>query len=71
VSTLAGIGFTMSLFIGNLAFEHGGFDYLAATRVGVLWTSALSAFIACLILARALPAPATHLPTQRPRHSEA
>lgn len=55
-SILAGIGFTMSLFIGNLAFEHGGFDYLEATRVGVLAASALSALLACLILSRVLPA---------------
>lgn len=63
-SALAGIGFTMSLFIGSLAFEHGGFDYLAATRVGVLAASALSALLACLILSRVLP------PSRSPARTE-
>ena len=67
-SALAGIGFTMSLFIGSLAFEHGGFDYLSATRIGVLAASALSALLACLILTRVLPASAspTLTPSMRP-----
>ncbi len=38
-ATLCGIGFTMSLFIGGLAFEHGDFYYAAAVRVGVLEAS--------------------------------
>ena len=43
VALLTGIGFTMSLFVGSLAFERGAFDQLAATRVGVLAGSILSA----------------------------
>ena len=43
VALLTGIGFTMSLFIGSLAFERGAFDHIAATRVGVLAGSILSA----------------------------
>lgn len=43
VAVLTGIGFTMSLFIGTLAFEHGNFDYTEATRAGVLAGSLLSA----------------------------
>lgn len=39
---LAGIGFTMSLFIGTLAFEHGDFGNITATRLGVLLGSVLS-----------------------------
>jgi len=50
VALLAGIGFTMSLFIGSLAFERGEFDYLAATRVGVLAGSILSAAAGFLVL---------------------
>ena len=71
-SALAGIGFTMSLFIGSLAFEHGGFDYLSATRIGVLAASALSALLACLILTRVLPASAspTLTPSMRPPGDE-
>ena len=53
VSLLTGIGFTMSLFIGSLAFERGAFDNLAATRVGVLGGSLLAAFAGYAILRRA------------------
>ena len=41
VSVLCGIGFTMSLFIGNLAFP-GSADQLAATKVGILAASLLA-----------------------------
>lgn len=54
VALLTGIGFTMSLFIGSLAFERGAFDQLAATRVGVLTGSVLSAIAGYLILRRAI-----------------
>lgn len=53
VALLTGIGFTMSLFIGSLAFERGAFDQLAATRVGVLAGSVLSATAGYLLLRRA------------------
>ncbi len=43
ISVLSGIGFTMSLFIGSLAFEHSGFD--APIRLGVLTGSVLSALV--------------------------
>jgi NhaA family Na+:H+ antiporter len=42
-ATLGGIGFTMSLFIGSLAFEHGGPDYASLDRIGILTGSLLSA----------------------------
>jgi len=54
VALLTGIGFTMSLFIGSLAFERGAFDQLAATRVGVLMGSILSATAGYLFLRRAI-----------------
>ncbi len=47
VSLLCGIGFTMSLFIGSLAFEHSSFD--APIRLGVLTGS-----IACALLGYAV-----------------
>ena len=53
VALLSGIGFTMSLFIGSLAFERGAFDQLAATRVGVLAGSILSAAAGYLVLRHA------------------
>ena len=55
VSILAGIGFTMSLFIGSLAFEHGDFDHSDATRLGVLIGSLLSALCGYGVLRWTLP----------------
>jgi len=54
IALLTGIGFTMSLFIGSLAFERGAFDHLAATRVGVLAGSIVSATAGYLLLRGAL-----------------
>ncbi len=54
VSVLTGIGFTMSFFIGSLAFERGDLAGLAATRVGVLIGSILSAVVGYLVLRAAL-----------------
>lgn len=48
VAIITGIGFTMSLFIGSLAFASG--DYDKAVRLGVLTGSALSAIIGCIWL---------------------
>ncbi len=44
VSVLCGIGFTMSLFVGSLAFEHlPRTDYLVANRLGILIASFVAA----------------------------
>ncbi len=48
LSLIAGIGFTMSLFIGNLAFTTP--DQLAAVKLGVLSGSLISALGGILIL---------------------
>ena len=56
-SVLCGIGFTMSLFIGTLAFEHGEFNFAAHVRLGVLGGSILSALAGYFIL-RVLSPPA-------------
>jgi len=51
VSVLCGIGFTMSLFIGSLAFEQGGStDYATTDRLGILMGSLLSATVGYFIL---------------------
>ncbi len=55
VAALAGIGFTMSLFIGDLAFPDGA--HAAAIRIGVLGASVLSALFGYGILRLALPSP--------------
>ncbi|NJM34540.1 MAG: Na+/H+ antiporter NhaA [Rhodomicrobium sp.] len=48
VSIIAGIGFTMSLFIGSLAFGHSDFD--AQIRLGVLTGSLASALFGYTLL---------------------
>jgi NhaA family Na+:H+ antiporter len=48
VCVLAGVGFTMSLFIGTLAFADEG--QLAAVRLGVLTGSLLSAVLGYVVL---------------------
>ncbi len=52
---LAGIGSTMSLFIGMLAFEGQGSQYAVATRAGVLGASIISAIAGSLVLRIILP----------------
>jgi NhaA family Na+:H+ antiporter len=48
LSLLAGIGFTMSLFIGGLSFS--GADEMNAVRMGVLLGSAISAVAGFVVL---------------------
>jgi NhaA family Na+:H+ antiporter len=55
VGFACGIGFTMSLFIAGLAFEHGGGDYFAGDRLGILLGSILSAIAGYLVLQFSLP----------------
>jgi NhaA family Na+:H+ antiporter len=55
VSLLCGIGFTMSLFIGTLAFEHGDFNVLSGVKMGVLIGSVVSALAGVFVLHLALP----------------
>ena len=49
VGVLTGIGFTMSLFVGNLAFvDHS--NYLPGVKIGVLVGSTLSAVVGYFLL---------------------
>lgn len=60
VSVLCGIGFTMSLFITSLAFEHtGAGESVVADRLGILLGSFLSAIVGYLILRLFNPAATT------------
>jgi Na+:H+ antiporter, NhaA family len=61
VGLLAGIGFTMSLFIGTLAFTDA--EIANAVRLGVLSGSCLSGIVGFIVLRRVLPA-------GRPAHRE-
>ena len=54
VAFLAGIGFTMSLFIGGLAFTDPGLE--GPVKVGVYAGSLLSGVVGLTLLARVLPA---------------
>lgn len=49
VACLCGVGFTMSLFIGALAFEATGSEQMNAVRLGVLSGSLLSAVLGILV----------------------
>lgn len=55
VAFACGIGFTMSLFIAGLAFEHGSGDYFYGDRLGILVGSVLSALAAYILLHLSLP----------------
>jgi NhaA family Na+:H+ antiporter len=55
VSLLCGVGFTMSLFIGGLAFEGAAFD--APLRLGVLGGSLMAAIAGYGVLRLATPIP--------------
>jgi len=55
VAFACGIGFTMSLFIAGLAFEHGSGDYFGGERLGILVGSILSALAAYALLHVSLP----------------
>ena len=55
VAFACGIGFTMSLFIAGLAFEHGSDDYYSGDRLGILVGSILSALVAYALLHFSLP----------------
>ena len=55
VACACGIGFTMSLFIAGLAFEHGSGDYFGGDRLGILLGSVLSAIAAYGVLHASLP----------------
>ena len=55
VACACGIGFTMSLFIAGLAFEHGSGAYYSGDRLGILLGSLLSALAAWTLLHFSLP----------------
>ena len=49
---ICGVGFTMSLFIGNLAFQDpaGDQSFAAPIRLGVLCGSLLSGVVGCFLV---------------------
>jgi NhaA family Na+:H+ antiporter len=63
VALLCGIGFTMSLFVGSLAFEQGGPDYAVDDRLGIIVGSLVSGILGYLVLRYFSGSPK---PTQEP-----
>ncbi|OOZ39295.1 Na(+)/H(+) antiporter NhaA [Solemya pervernicosa gill symbiont] len=55
VSLITGIGFTMSLFVGSLAFEETGINMLFDERLGIIIGSLLSAVCGYFVLRHTLP----------------
>jgi len=55
VAVLCGIGFTMSLFVGSLAFEETGVNLLFDERLGIIAGSLLSGIVGFVVLHKSLP----------------
>jgi NhaA family Na+:H+ antiporter len=55
-SALCGIGFTMSLFVGSLAFEETGVNLLFDERLGIIMGSLASGILGYMVLRASLPA---------------
>ncbi len=49
-ATLCGVGFTMSLFIGSLAFEEAGLGYARPDRLGIIIGSLAAGILGYLII---------------------
>jgi NhaA family Na+:H+ antiporter len=54
VAALCGVGFTMSLFIGSLAFEETGVNLLFDERLGIIMGSLLSGLVGYFVLRKSL-----------------
>lgn len=52
ITVLCGIGFTMSLFIGSLAFEAQSAAYMVDVKLGVIFGSLCSAILGSVLIAR-------------------
>ncbi len=54
-AAICGIGFTMSLFVGSLAFENAGLDKVFDERLGIIIGSLASGILGYLVLRSVLP----------------
>ena len=72
VAFICGVGFTMSLFIAGLDFEHAADAYYDVVRLGILVGSTLAAIAGCLVLSLGIRAnSASVLPrTEAENHHE-
>jgi len=55
VAALCGIGFTMSLFVGSLAFEETGVNLMFDYRLGIILGTLASGILGYLVLRMSLP----------------
>jgi NhaA family Na+:H+ antiporter len=71
ISALCGIGFTMSLFIGSLAYEETQFNIIFDERLGIIIGSMVSAIIGYLVLKSQYggPEPVTEQATKAPANA--
>ncbi|MHA6193474.1 Na+/H+ antiporter NhaA [Pseudomonas wadenswilerensis] len=60
VAILCGIGFTMSLFVGSLAFVPGVSEYVGMDRMGILTGSIIAAIVGYAITALSSPKQPAH-----------
>jgi NhaA family Na+:H+ antiporter len=65
VSALCGVGFTMSLFIGSLAFEETGVNLLFDERLGIILGSLGSGFLGYIVLRASLSSSESIRPTTK------
>ncbi|MDP3268187.1 MAG: Na+/H+ antiporter NhaA [Legionella sp.] len=54
VALLCGVGFTMSLFIGSLAYQHSELDLMSYVKIGVVLGSVTSGLLGFFVLKRSL-----------------
>jgi len=54
VAALCGVGFTMSLFVGSLAFEQNSTSPLFQDRLGIVIGSLISGILGYLLIKRAV-----------------
>lgn len=72
VALLCGVGFTMSLFISSLSFEHAGASLVSgvadagSARLGILTGSLLSGILGYVVLHRFLPRPGQEVRAEKP-----
>lgn len=50
IALIGGVGFTMSLFIGSLAYQHNGLNLMPLVKIGVVVGSLASGILGFLVL---------------------
>lgn len=55
IALICGVGFTMSLFIGSLAYQHSGAGLIPLVKIGVVLGSTIAGMTGFLVLKSSLP----------------